>query len=85
MSDIVRDELKTRSLPEKANYETLSPREQQVFALLAEGLSYKDIADRLSISKKTVNNHRDHIMQKLAVTSQVALVMEAIRLGIIDV
>ena len=68
-----------------SNYEKLSPREQQIFSMLAEDLNYVEIAKRLKISKKTVNNHRDHIMHKLEITTQVGLVREAVRLGIITV
>ena len=70
---------------EHSNYEKLSPREQQIFALLAENVSNIEIARRLGISKKTVYNHRDHIMKKLEITSQIGLVREAVRLGIISV
>lgn len=43
----------------------LSQRELQVLQLLAEGLSTREIAERLFISAKTVSTHREHIMQKL--------------------
>jgi len=68
-----------------AGYRTLTPREQQIMGLLAEGLSTKDIADQLFISPKTVENHRSNIMNKLDLHSTMELVRYAAKLGIIDV
>jgi DNA-binding NarL/FixJ family response regulator len=68
-----------------AGYKTLTPREQQIMRLLAEGLSSKDIADQLFISPKTVENHRSNIMNKLDLHSTMELVRFAAKLGIIDV
>ena len=68
-----------------ARYETLTPREQQVMRLLAEGLSAKKIAQKLFISPKTVENHRANIMNKLSIHSTMELVRYAVRLGLIDV
>jgi DNA-binding NarL/FixJ family response regulator len=78
-------------LPEKevkitnASYETLTPREQEVMVLLAEGLSPKKIAEKLFISPKTVENHRTNIFSKLNINSTIEMVRFAARLGIIDV
>lgn len=47
----------------------LSVREQEVLALLANGLSYKMIADKLSVSYTTINTHTKHIYEKLHVAS----------------
>jgi len=66
-------------------YGTLTPREQQVLRLLAEGLSTKKIGEKLFISPKTVENHRANIMNKLEVHSTMELVRYAVRLGLIDV
>jgi DNA-binding NarL/FixJ family response regulator len=66
-------------------YDTLTPREQQVMRLLADGLSAKDIAKELFISPKTVENHRTNIMNKLDLHSTMELVRYAARLGLIDV
>ena len=68
-----------------ARYETLTPREQQVMRLLAEGLSIRKIAEKLFISPKTVDNHRTHIMSKLDLHSSHDLVKYAAKLGLIDV
>ncbi len=66
-------------------YNTLTPREQQVMRLLAEGHSTKQIAENLFISAKTVENHRSNIMSKLEVHTIMELVRYAARLGLIDV
>jgi len=47
----------------------LTEREQQVLQLLAEGQSYKMVADKLSLSFHTVNSHAKHIYEKLHVSS----------------
>ncbi len=47
----------------------LSPKEKEVLALLAEGLSYKMIAERLGVSYTTVNTHTKHIYEKLHISS----------------
>jgi DNA-binding NarL/FixJ family response regulator len=66
-------------------YNTLTPREQQVMRLLAEGHSTKQIAENFFISPKTVENHRSNIMSKLEVHTIMELVRYAARLGLIDV
>ncbi len=64
-------------------YEALSEREREVFQLVAEGHSNKDVADLLSISLATVETHRAHILQKLDVHSTAELVLYAVRRGVI--
>jgi DNA-binding NarL/FixJ family response regulator len=68
-----------------SGYETLTPREQEIFALLAEGHSLTHIGERLFISPKTVENHRTSIMRKLGVHSTLELIRYAAKVGIIDV
>lgn len=65
-------------------YGSLTAREQEVMRLLAEGLSTKEIAERLFISPKTVENHRANIMNKLGIHSTIELIRYAARLGLID-
>jgi len=67
-----------------SRYDSLTPREQQVLRLLAEGLCAKEIAERLFISPKTVENHRTNIMNKLDIHSTVELIRYAAKLGLID-
>lgn len=61
----------------------LSPREFEVFRLLAEGLSIDDIASTLNISQKTTANYQTILKQKLEVSNAVELVRLAIRHGVI--
>ena len=68
-----------------ADYATLTPREQEVMRLLAEGLSSKEVAEKLFISPKTVENHRANIMNKLDLHSTIELIRYAAKLGLIDV
>ena len=68
-----------------AAYGSLTPREQEVMRLLAEGLSRKEIGEKLFISPKTVENHRTNIMNKLDLHSTIELIRYAAKLGLIDV
>ena len=68
-----------------AAYGNLTPREQEVMRLLAEGLSRKKISEKLFISPKTVENHRTNIMNKLDLHSTIELIRYAAKLGLIDV
>jgi DNA-binding NarL/FixJ family response regulator len=67
------------------SYGTLTPREQEVMRLLAEGLSSKNVAEKLFISPKTVENHRANIMKKLNLHSTIELIRYSAKLGLIDV
>jgi DNA-binding NarL/FixJ family response regulator len=64
--------------------DSLSPRERQVFRLLAAGLSTRDAAARLDLSPKTVETHRMRIYEKLGCASAVDLTRLAVRQGLID-
>lgn len=55
-------------------YETLTPRERDVFHLAAEGWSNPQIAERLSLSVRTVEMHRANLMKKLGLKTQTDLV-----------
>lgn len=79
--------LQDNSAPKKNSsdpYSTLTPREQEVMRMLAEGLSPKEVAKQLFISPKTVENHRTNLMKKLGLKSTVELLRYAARLGLID-
>jgi len=60
----------------------LSTREREVLQLIAEGMKTKDIADRIHVSIKTVETHRQQIMRKLNVTSIAELTKIALREGL---
>jgi DNA-binding NarL/FixJ family response regulator len=63
----------------------LTIREREVFALLADGLTSKDIAERLLISPKTAETHKYNIMEKLKVSSVAQLTKIALEKGLIEV
>jgi DNA-binding NarL/FixJ family response regulator len=64
--------------------DSLSLRERQVLHLIAEGCANADIAERLSISPKTVDNHRTRLMAKLKVHSTAQLLALALKEGLLD-
>jgi DNA-binding NarL/FixJ family response regulator len=72
--------------PEKdEKYSSLTAREKEVLSFVAKDNSNRQIAEKLSISPKTVENHRTNLMKKLDIHSKIELIRYAARLGIIDV
>lgn len=63
------------------NKNILTKREYEVFSLLINNNTTKDIADILSISEKTVRNHISNTIQKLGVNDRTSAVIELIKLG----
>ena len=68
----------------KANISHLSSREVEVLQLIAEGEANKQIAEKLCISIKTVEKHRDHLMSKLDIHDTAGLTRYAIEVGVIE-
>ena len=66
------------------NKDVLTEREREVLVMIAEGMMNREIAERLTISVKTVERHRENIMNKLSLHSRTELVKYAIRKGFID-
>jgi two-component system response regulator NreC len=64
-------------------YEQLTPRERQVFHLMAEGLTNAEIGKRLFIATRTAETHRMSIMRKLTLGSQTDVVIYALRRGLL--
>ena len=62
----------------------LTPREEQIVKLIAEGNSSREIADVLTISVKTVDRHRANILQKLGMRDRLDLTRYAIRAGLVE-
>ncbi|HEY3441207.1 MAG TPA: response regulator transcription factor [Paludibaculum sp.] len=75
-------QMKLRGL--KDSYDLLTEREKEVFQLLAEGKSAKEVAAIFTLSPYTVETHRTRIMQKLDLHSAVDLVLYAVRKKIIS-
>ena len=69
---------------EKDSYSSLTEREREILKLIAEGKTNNQIAEKLSISPKTVDTHRTHIMDKLNMHSRTELVKFAMRRGLLD-
>lgn len=63
------------------NKSILTKREKEVFELLVNNKTTKEIADILDISEKTVRNHISNAMQKLSVKGRAQAVVELIKLG----
>jgi DNA-binding NarL/FixJ family response regulator len=64
-------------------YDLLTDRERQIYQLLAEGNSNKEIANRLSLSLHTVETHRWRLMEKMDLHSTAELVLSAVRRGMV--
>jgi two-component system response regulator NreC len=63
---------------------TLSPREKEIFRLLAEGFSSREIAEKLVITPSTVHSHRSNIMEKLGLSNRHELIQYARKRGLIQ-
>lgn len=62
----------------------LTPRELEVGLLLVQGLRQQDIAQRLSLSPKTVNTHKSRLFEKLGISDSVALARTLKQYGLLD-
>ncbi len=74
----------SKTKPEINRYETLSDREREVFLLLVEGKSIKEIAADLYVTPKTIEKHRTAISSKLGIQSKAGLIRYAIKSGIVN-
>ena len=81
---IVREHLERAQRGEAAKFEPLTPREQQIVALIAEARTNDEIAAELRISKKTVGRHRANILDKLGMHDRVQLTRYAVRRRLIE-
>jgi two-component system, NarL family, response regulator NreC len=66
------------------SYETLTEREREVLQLAAEGLGNNEIAARLSVSPRTIETHRAHLLSKLGLRTQTDLIRYALQHGLIE-
>jgi len=69
---------------EEAPEQLLTPREEEVLKLVAEGHSSKEIAELLFISVKTVQRHRENLLHKLGLRDRLELTRYAIRAGLVE-
>jgi DNA-binding NarL/FixJ family response regulator len=70
--------------PAKGLVAALSARERTVLQMVAEGMSTKQVAGRLSISPKTVEHYRTALMQKLGLRDVASLTRYAVRSGLVE-
>jgi DNA-binding NarL/FixJ family response regulator len=83
ISTLVKDFV-DRGRPDEEQFDILTPRELQVLKLIAEANTSKAIAQELVISVKTVERHRQNILDKLGMSDRVELTRYAIRRGLIQ-
>ncbi|WP_039815430.1 response regulator, partial [Nocardia otitidiscaviarum] len=81
---LIRDYLQRAHNGDSLPDTILTPREEEVLKLIAEGHSTREIADALVISVKTVDRHRANILHKLGLRDRLALTRYAIRAGLTE-
>jgi DNA-binding NarL/FixJ family response regulator len=81
---LIRDYLERDRRGDRMPNSLLTPREEQITKLIAEGNSTKEIAEILTISIKTVDRHRANVLQKLGMRDRLDLTRFAIRTGLIE-
>ncbi len=82
---IVKDDAyETHGSPDISKIATLSDREKEVIQLLCDGLNNKQIADKLFVSHKTIDNHRTNIMRKIDVHNIVGLIRFCLKHGLAE-
>jgi DNA-binding NarL/FixJ family response regulator len=79
---LIKDYLQRNRNGQRIPDSILTPREEEIIKLIAEGNSARDIAETLVISAKTVDRHRANIMQKLGMHDRLDLTRYAIRAGL---
>jgi DNA-binding NarL/FixJ family response regulator len=79
---VVKDYVQGGSKGDPSVFSVLSPREREVLQLMAEGKTNRQIAETLNVSLKTVETHRQQIMNKLEIHNIVELTKYAIREGL---
>ena len=81
---LIRDHLARGLDAEQDEFDPLTPREEEVVKLIAEGNTSDEIAAVLVISRKTVDRHRANILEKLGMRNLVELTRYAIRRGLVE-
>ena len=80
-ADVITELMRKSGRNRRSNKIDLTDREREILQLIAEGKSTKDMADSLGVSVKTIETHRQHIMQKIGVHNVALLTKYAIREG----
>jgi DNA-binding NarL/FixJ family response regulator len=84
LSALMRDALDGGRPGQGAPTELLTPRELQIVKLIAEAHTNEQIAEALSIARRTVERHRENILGKLGMSDRVELTRYAIRRGLVE-
>jgi DNA-binding NarL/FixJ family response regulator len=84
MTPLIEDFLNRARQDLPVSADPLTPREQEVVKLVAEGHSTREIAGALVISEKTVERHRANILERLGMRDRVELTRYAIRQGLVE-
>lgn len=84
MTPLIKDYLERAWTNQPIREDLLTPREEEIVKLIAEGYSGREIADALVISEKTVDRHRANISSKLGLSDRVQITRYAIRRGLIE-
>jgi len=82
ISKMIRD---IKVAKRSSGQETFTERENEIIALCSDGLTAKEIADKLHINVATVNTHKNNIFKKLGINNSVELVRYALKAGIITI
>jgi PAS domain S-box-containing protein len=72
------------SKPEASMLDDLTPRQQEVLRLLAEGLNTREIAQRLGVAEETARNHIRALLRATGAHSRLEVVLIGLRLGVVD-
>jgi DNA-binding CsgD family transcriptional regulator len=80
---MIFDALETRTRHEVGRSVRLTPREMEVLEGIALGLPSAEIADRLCLSRRTVDFHLRKVYAKLSVNNRIRAIREAVRLGLL--
>lgn len=86
LDPVIKDELVREAMqfkkPRASSIPDITRREREILDLLAEGCSSKDIAERLFLSVRTVENHRKSLLHKFDVKNTPSLLKRAMELGL---
>lgn len=83
ITEIMIQDYLGKSEDEQSSNNELTDRESEILKLLAEGFSANDISGKLFVSIKTINTHKQHILEKLSLKSTTELIKYALKKGII--
>ena len=82
--ELIKHQRNFSTQQQDTGYVSLSEREREVLLGVAQGLSNRELAGRMSISTSTVQSHRSNILEKLNLRNTVDLVRYAVRIGLIE-